>query len=146
MAALGYATSAVEIRCGSFDSPNGRMGGSNGGLVRPTSLYHDRVNTLLLFIQSARRDGPAWAPGEFQSMVAHLAVGCVVAVVVFRLVPRVAWPRPFSWRFAALHVIAAPAVTAVWLFASLPIERLVGGVSDVGFATRFKEMMEIGRA
>jgi LytS/YehU family sensor histidine kinase len=77
-------------------------------------------------------------------MVAHLVVGCVVAVVVFRLVPRVPWPRPFSWRFVALHVIAAPAMAAMWLFSSLPIEWLVGGASDVSFATRFKEMMVIG--
>ncbi|HEX6943728.1 MAG TPA: histidine kinase [Gemmatimonadaceae bacterium] len=110
------------------------------------------MNTQLLFIQAARRDGQsvvrreiaAWAPGEFQSMLAHLAVGFVLAVVVFRLVPRVPWPRPFSWRFAALHLLAAPAVTAVWLFGSVPIEWLVGGVSDVSFATRFKEMMVIG--
>lgn len=137
-------TSAVEFPGGTLDSPNGMWGRSNGRLVGLTSPYHDRVNTLLLFIQAARRDGPAWAPGEFQSMMAHLAVGCVVAVVVFRLVPRVPWPRPFSWRFVAVHLIAAPAATAVWLFGSLPIEWLVGGISDVGFATRFKEMMVIG--
>ena len=141
---MGYATSAAEIRGGSLYSPNGRLGGSNGRPVRFASPYHDRVNTLLLSIQAARRDGPAWAPGEFQSMMAHLAVGCVAAVVVFRLVPRVPWPRPFSWRFVAVHLIAAPAVTATWLFASVPLEKLVGGISDVSFATRFKEMMVIG--
>ena len=106
--------------------------------------YHHSVNTLFFLIQAARRDGPAWAPGEFQSMVAHLAVGCVLAVAVFRLVPRVPWPRPFSWRFVGLHLLAAPTLTAVWLFASLPVEWLVGGISEVGFATRFKEMMVIG--
>jgi two-component system LytT family sensor kinase len=128
--------------------------------------YHHRVNTVLLFIQAAgldalalftavqgrmqgglerlERERAAWAPGEFQSMMAHLAVGSVLAVLVFRLVPRVPWPRPFHWRFAARHLIAAPAVTAVWLFASVPVEWLVGGVSDVSFATRFKEMMVIG--
>ena len=159
------ATSSLGFSCGSLHSPNGRLGGSNGRLVRFANPYHDRVNTLLLFIQAARRDvqdlyaavqgrmpgldrlereRAAWAPGEFQSMMAHLAVGCVLAVVVFRLVPRVPWPRPFSWRFAALHLLAAPVVTAVWLFGSVPIEWLVGGVSEVGFATRFKEMMVIG--
>ena len=146
------ATSSLNFSCGSLHSPNGRLGGSNGRPVRLACAYHDRVNTQLLFIQAARRDGQsvvrreiaAWAPGEFQSMLAHLAVGFVLAVVVFRLVPRVPWPRPFSWRFAALHLLAAPAVTAVWLFGSVPIEWLVGGVSDVSFATRFKEMMVIG--
>lgn len=151
---------------GTLDSPNGMLGGSNGRPVRFASAYHHRVNTVLLFIQVAGLDGlalytavqgrmqgglerlererAAWAPGEFQSMMAHLAVGCVLAVFVFRLVPRVPWPRPFSWRFAALHLLAAPVVTAVWLFGSVPIEWLVGGVSDVSFATRFKEMMVIG--
>ncbi len=146
------ATSSLGFSCGSLHSPNGRLGPSNGRPVRLACAYHDRVNTLLFFIQAARRDGQsvvrreiaAWAPGEFQSMLAHLAVGFVLAVVVFRLVPRVPWPRPFSWRFAALHLLAAPAVTAVWLFGSVPIEWLVGGVSDVSFATRFKEMMVIG--
>jgi len=38
MDALGYATSAVEIRYGSLDSPNGRMGGSNGGWSGPRAL------------------------------------------------------------------------------------------------------------
>ena len=95
-------------------------------------------------LERLERERAAWAPGEFQSMMAHLALGSVIAVVVFRLVPRVPWPRPFSWRFAALHLLAAPAVTAVWLFGSVPIEWLVGGVSDVSFATRFKEMMVIG--
>ena len=151
---------------GTLDSPNGMLGGSNGRPVWFAGAYHDRVNTLLLFIQAAGLDGlalytavqgrmqgglerldrerAAWAPGEFQSLMAHLAVGSVLAVLVFRLVPRVPWPRPFSWRFAALHLIAAPAVTAVWLFGSMPVEWLVGGVSEVDFATQFKEMMVIG--
>jgi len=119
-----------------------------GGVERQagplTCPYHDRVNTLLFIIQAARRDRPAWAPGEFQSMMANLAVGCVVAVVVFRLVPRVPWPRPFSWRFAAFHLIAAPTATALWIFGSLPLEWLVGGHSGVDFAIRFRERMVIG--
>ena len=151
---------------GTLDSPNGMLGGSNGRPVWFAGAYHDRVNTLLLFIQAARldalalytvvqgrmqgglerleRERAAWAPGEFQSMLALLAVGCVVAVVVFRLVPRVPWPRPFSWRFAAFHLLAAPVVTTVWFFGSMPVEWLVGGVSEVDFATQLKEMMVIG--
>ena len=129
---------------GRYDSPDGTLRGSDGKPVRFTSTYHDRVNTLLLFIQAARRDRPTWAPGELESMLAILAFGCVVAVVVFRLVPRVPWPRPFSWRFVALHLIAAPAATAVWFFGSIPVEWLVGGDSGVGFATRFRERMVIG--
>jgi two-component system LytT family sensor kinase len=138
-------TSSVEIRCGSLDSPNSRIGGSNGGPVRLTGPYHERVNTLLLFIQAARRDGPHWVPGEFESMVVHLAIGSAVAVGVFRLVPRVPWPRPLGWRFLAFHVVAAPAVTALWLLVSLAIEPLFGGSpGGISRATRFKEMMVIG--
>ena len=103
------------------------------------------MSTLLLQINEvARRELAAWKPGEFQSMLAHLAVACVIAVVVFRLVPRVPWPRPFNWRFAVLHVIAAPVATAVWIVASMPVEKLIGGFSEVSFATTFKERMVIG--
>ena len=137
-------TSAAEFPGGTLHSPNGMLARSNGRPVRFASPYHDRVNTLLLFIQAARRDGPVWAPGEFQSMVVHLAVGCVAAVVVFRLVPRVPWPRRFSWRFVAVHLVAAPAVTAMWFFATLAVEWLVGGSSGVDFATRFRERIVIG--
>jgi LytS/YehU family sensor histidine kinase len=102
------------------------------------------VNTQLFLIQVVRRELAAWAPGEFQTMLAHLAVGCVVAVAVFRLVPRVPWPRPFGWRFVAVHVLAAPTAAALWLVISLPVEWLVGGHGDVSFAIRFKEMMVVG--
>ena len=106
--------------------------------------YHERVNTLVLFGLQARRDGHAWVPGEFESMVVHLVVGCAVAVGVFRLVPRVPWPRPFGWRFVAFHIVAAPAATALWLLVSLALETLVGGSTDVSLARRFEEMMVIG--
>ncbi len=77
-------------------------------------------------------------------MIVHLVVGCAVAVAVFRLVPRVPWPRPIGWRFVAFHIVAAPAAAAVWIFASALFEPLVGGRSEVGFARRFQEMMVIG--
>ncbi|HEX6317020.1 MAG TPA: histidine kinase, partial [Gemmatimonadaceae bacterium] len=107
--------------------------------------YHACVNTLhYLMLQAARRDRPAWAPGEFQSMVAHLVVACAVAVAVFRLVPRIPWPSRFNWRFVALHVMAAPVATMVWFFVSMPVEWMVGGQSGLDFATRFRERMVIG--
>ena len=126
------------------ESPNGRLSRSNGRRGAACAPYHDGVNSLFFLIQAARRDRPTWAPGEFQSMIAHLAVGCVVAVVVFRLVPRIPWPRRFSWRFVAAHLIAAPAATAMWFFATLPVEWLIGGASGLDFATRFRERMVIG--
>lgn len=91
-----------------------------------------------------RREVAAWAPGEFQSMMAHLVVGFAIAVVVFRLVPRLPWPRPLNWRFVAIHVAAAPVAAALWILLSLPVEWLVGGHGDVSFAVRAKEMTVIG--
>lgn len=120
--------------------------------------YHERVNLLvissllvipsatrdLLFALQGRRSGPAWVPGELESMVVHLVVGCAVAVGVFRLVPRVPWPRPLGWRFVAFHIIAAPVATTVWLLVSLALEPLVGGASEISVARRSQEMMVIG--
>ena len=103
------------------------------------------MNTLVaLFGLQARRGGPTWVPGEFEGMVVHLVVGCAVAVGVFRLVPRVPWPRPVGWRFVAFHIIAAPAATALWLLVSLPLAMLVGAESDISVAQRLREMMVIG--
>jgi two-component system LytT family sensor kinase len=145
---LGNGTSAFGFLGGSLDSPNGTSGGLNGRPVPVGSPYHERVNTLLFVIQAARRDRPPWGewvPGEFESMVVHLLVGCAVAVGVFRLVPRVPWPRPLGWRFVAFHVVAAPAATAVWLLVSMALEPLVGGnPGGISRVTRFKEMMVIG--
>ena len=92
----------------------------------------------------ARRDGPAWVPGELEGMLVHLVVGCVIAVLVFRLVPRVPWPRPMGWRFLAFHLVAAPTATALWLLLSLPLEALVGGGPEFSRIQRAKEMMVIG--
>jgi len=77
-------------------------------------------------------------------MMMHLVVGCAAAVAVFRLVPRVPWPRPIGWRFIAFHIVAAPAAAAVWIFASALLEPLVGGYSEVSLARRFHDLMVIG--
>jgi two-component system LytT family sensor kinase len=85
-----------------------------------------------------------WVPGEFEGMVVHLLVGCAVAVVVFRLVTRVPWPRRLHWRFVALHLVAAPLATALWLAVSLALGTLVGAASDISLAKQIREMMVIG--
>ena len=97
-----------------------------------------------LLVAQQRRNGPVWSPGEFESMVAHLAVGCAIAVGVFRLVPRMPWPRPVGWRFITFHLLAAPTATALWILLSLPVEKLVGGISDISVSQRAREMMVIG--
>jgi two-component system, LytTR family, sensor kinase len=149
---VSNATSAVGFRSGTLHSPNGTLGRSNGtqgGLASSyhehvNTAYHEHVNTLLFLLQAARRDRPAWAPGEFESMLVHLVVGCAVAVGVFRLVPRVPWPRALGWRFVAFHVVAAPVATALWFFVSLGLEPLVDAQSGVDLATRFRERIVIG--
>lgn len=155
---MGNATSAVGFPFGSLHSLNGMSRGFDGKLGESARPYHEIVNTpfvpCLLIIPSAvtelllaaqeRRGGPSWVPGEFESMVAHLVAGCAVAVVVFRLVPRVPWPRPLGWRFVACHIIAAPTAAALWLMLTWPLEKLVGGSSDISLAQRVQEMMIIG--
>ena len=77
-------------------------------------------------------------------MVAHLVVGCAIAIAVFRLVPRVPWPRPVGWRFVAFHLVAAPATAALWFLLTLSLEPLVGGSSGLSLAERWEERMVIG--
>jgi two-component system LytT family sensor kinase len=105
--------------------------------------YHEGVNSLLLLIQAARRTSN-WAPGEFEGMVVFLVVGCAAAVVVFRLLPRVPWPRRLGWRFVAFHIVAAPAAAALWLLVALPLGKLFGAASDIGLAEQLPQMMVIG--
>jgi LytS/YehU family sensor histidine kinase len=77
-------------------------------------------------------------------MLVHLVIGCALAIGLFRLVRRIPWPRPMGWRFVAFHITAAPAVAATWLLVSALIEPLFGGIPEIGFVGRFKEMMVAG--
>jgi two-component system, LytTR family, sensor kinase len=108
--------------------------------------YHQRVNNLVVVLAlQARRDGPAWAPGELERAIVWLLLGCAVAVAVFRLAPRVPWPRPFRWQFAAFHMIAAPVAALTWCLLSLAVETPMGwGASDLGPRGRFEQMMVVG--
>jgi signal transduction histidine kinase len=118
--------------------------------ARGDAPYHDQVPTSLLLSLLAllanqdRQGRPTWYPGEFESMVAHLVAGCAVAIAVFRLVPRVPWPRPIGWRFIVFHLVAAPAAAALWFLLSLGLEPLVGGVSALTLAERWEERMVVG--
>jgi two-component system, LytTR family, sensor kinase len=107
-------------------------------LVVPTP-----TRAVLLALQ-ARRDGPVWAPGEFQSMLVHVAIGCGLAVAVFRLVPRLPWPRRLGWRFVGIHLIAAPTAAVVWLVAAAVVEPVFGGMAGVSLARRVHDMTIIG--
>lgn len=135
------------------DSPNGRSAGSNGRPAPGLSPYHEDVilspdntsaatRTLLL---TATQGRGAWAPGEFQGAILWTAIGSVLAYAIFRLVPRVPWPRPFRWRFVALHVVAAPLAAALWFALSFPLEARLGwGSYELSAMKRFKETIAIG--
>jgi anti-sigma regulatory factor (Ser/Thr protein kinase) len=53
---------------------------------------------------------PSLASGLRMSVAAALA-----AIPVQRLVARLPWPPVFRWRFAALHLLAAPVYAAAWM-------------------------------
>ena len=75
----------------------------------------------------------------------RVTTGVAVAVLVYRLVRRVPWPRPFRPRFAALHLVAAPLAAAAWFAASSALEALVrGGGSHVTVTNRGLEFLSLG--
>jgi signal transduction histidine kinase len=111
---------------------------------RARGAYHHRVNSLLLLTQAARRDRPTWEPGELASMLVHFATGALIAVVVFRLLPHVPWPRRMNWRFVAFHILAAPTSALIWLSAAMLLEPLFGGRSGVDWTKRVKEFSVLG--
>lgn len=75
----------------------------------------------------------------------RLTVGGLVALIVYRGVARVQWPRPMRFPFILLHVLAGPLAAAVWLSVSSWLEFLIApaGTDLVGSA-RVQEFMTIG--
>jgi hypothetical protein len=106
------------------------------------AMYHPGVS---FFPMQIRHSAPAWQEGELEGAIARVLVGLVVAYLVFRLVRRAPWPRPFRFRFLALHIVAAPLAATAWFTLSFPLEMLVGGTgSDLDAFERFKEIMVVG--
>ena len=114
----------------------------------PKTLRHGRVASVtyvitlfaLLSIQ-VRRDGPTWAPGELEGAIIRTLVGCAIAFAIYRLVPRAPWPRPWRWRFVAIHAVAAPVAAATWHLVSANLGSLVTGYET---DAPFSEMVFIG--
>jgi LytS/YehU family sensor histidine kinase len=102
------------------------------------------IPRLLAILAQDRHRGPVWTPGEFKGLVVHLVVGSAIAIAVFRLVPRIPWPRPVGWRFVGFHLVAAPTAAALWLLLSWPIAAMVGAATEISLAQRLREMMMIG--
>jgi signal transduction histidine kinase len=86
----------------------------------------------LILMTSLQAAAPVWREGEKAAAVIGLGTGGLVALVVYRLVRRVPWPRPFRLRFAALHLVGAPLVAMTWYALSVTLESLVPGyIPDV---------------
>ncbi len=69
----------------------------------------------------------AWTRSEVVGLGIALGVGAALTFVVYRLVRRMPWPRPFRLRFAPLHLVLAPTCGLMWLVLTTSIERLVVG-------------------
>jgi LytS/YehU family sensor histidine kinase len=82
---------------------------------------------------------PVWSPDEVASAVVRPLVGAAIAFLVFRLVRRVPWPRPFRLRFLAVHLAAAPVLASVWGLASTALVALVVGGSFIGREARHRD-------
>jgi hypothetical protein len=119
-------------------------------LWRQPPAYHPLVTSSILLgpldaLLLQRGGPPTWQPGELEGGIARLIAGLAVAFLVYRLVRRAPWPRPFRLRFAALHVVGAPLAALTWVAVATPLEWLVsrGGSDNRGF-DRVVEMMIIG--
>jgi LytS/YehU family sensor histidine kinase len=72
-------------------------------------------------------------------------VGIVIAILAYRLVRFVPWPRPFRLPFAALHLVAAPLAAFLWFAVTEALLKLVPGwTSDIPANGRLFESMFIG--
>ncbi|HEX2210374.1 MAG TPA: histidine kinase [Longimicrobium sp.] len=97
--------------------------------------------TLLAAIQTPAQ---TWTADEVAGGVIRLSTGLAVAFLVYRLVRRVSWPRPFRLRFAALHLVAAPAAAMAWLAFATALEALARVTPDVQGAGRVEMFLFIG--
>jgi LytS/YehU family sensor histidine kinase len=100
---------------------------------------------LLVLQTSEAARTPVWKPGEAAAMVVGVATGLVIAFLVYRLIRRVPWPRPFRLRFAAFHLAAAPLSGAAWFTLSSAAGALVPGVAwEVSATNRLLESVLMG--
>ena len=90
------------------------------------------MQLIHLTVQAAARIQAA----EVAAGAIRACTGAAVAVLVYHVVRRMPWPRPFCARFAALHLAAAPAFAAAWAAASSALEAVVLGRS---FAERMDD-------
>jgi hypothetical protein len=127
------------------DSPNGRSSPLNGGIDRRGAWQPAYHPSVILTAILALSFPPNIQVGEFVVGFVRLAVGAAIATLIYHFAPRVAWPRPFRLRFAAIHMIAAPLAAMAWYGIATPLERWVApGGSDLVGSRRWQEFLLIG--
>lgn len=85
-----------------------------------------------LALMTALQAAPnTWTRDEAVTGAITLSTGIAVAFLVYRLARRVPWPRPFRPRFAALHLVAAPAAAMTWLALASVLMVIAGVTPDV---------------
>ncbi|HEX8392823.1 MAG TPA: sensor histidine kinase [Longimicrobium sp.] len=68
-----------------------------------------------------------WREGELEAAVVGISSGLAVAFLVYVLLRRVPWPRPFRWRFALLHLVGALAASMLWYVLAVTLSSLIPG-------------------
>lgn len=98
----------------------------------------------LILVTAFQTAAQTWTADEVTTGAIVLSTGAAVAFLVYRLARRVPWPRPFRLRFAALHLVAAPAAAMAWFAAASALGALAGVTSDVQGAERVEMFLLLG--
>jgi two-component system, LytTR family, sensor kinase len=67
------------------------------------------------------------SPTESAATLARVLLGLAVAYLVYQLVRRLPWPRPFRFHFLLIHLVAAPAAGLAWLILTSAAVALITG-------------------
>ncbi|MBL0940880.1 MAG: histidine kinase [Gemmatimonadaceae bacterium] len=121
-------TSGNRVGRNSPISPNGRLERLSGERTRAWMAYHPCVD--INFFQLAEtlvREGERWSLVERVSATVRPLVGLGLVLVIYGVVRRNPWPRPFPLRFALLHVVVSIAISSSWIVISRLIEAMVLG-------------------
>lgn len=98
----------------------------------------------LALITAFQAPANTWTRDEVVTGAITLVTGAAVAFLVYRLARRVPWPRPFRLRFAALHLVAAPAAAMAWFAAASALWTLAGVTSEVQEGERVEMFLLLG--
>jgi two-component system LytT family sensor kinase len=96
------------------------------------------LGTLHAAVQAVERARGVWTYSERVSITVRPLVGLLLVLVIYAVVRRNPWPRPFRLRFAALHAVLALTLSSVWIVCSRLVEFLVFGLrTSVPFEEEF---------